>query len=144
QDYFDFQQSTPFDAEGLVFVDNKMVVFTKNRRTLTTEIYVVSPTTEAALKIGSLAVGSLITGADYHQEYKTLALTGYHRDKNQYIYVIDNFSLSSVETAKINQYELGFKGAQIEAISIIDSKTFWITSEQTRKFSPFLAKVSIQ
>ena len=68
QDYFDFQQSTPFDAEGLVFIANKMVVFTKNRRTLTTEIYVISTTSEAALKIGSLPVGSLITGADYHQE----------------------------------------------------------------------------
>lgn len=144
QGYFDFQQSTPFDAEGLVFIANKMVVFTKNRRTLTTEIYVISPTSEAALKIGSLPVGSLITGADYHHEYKTLALTGYHRDKNQYVYVIDNFSLSSVDSAKINQYDLGFKGAQIEAISIIDSKTFWITSEQTRKFPAFLAKVSIQ
>ena len=36
--------------------------------------------------------------------------------------MIDKFSLSAIADANINQYELDFKGAQIEAISIIDVK----------------------
>lgn len=144
QDNFDFQQATHFDAEGIVVVENKIVVFTKNRGTLTSEVYVISPSGGPATKMGSLAVGSLITGADYHPETKTLALTGYRRDDNQYLYVIDNFSLSAVADANIAQYDLDFNGAQIEAISIIDSKTFWITSEETKNYKAFLAKLTIE
>ena len=144
QDNFDFQQATHFDAEGIVVIDNKIVVFTKNRGTLTSEVYVISPSGGPATKMGSLAVGSLITGADYHSESKTLALTGYRRDDNQYLYVIDNFSLSAVVDANIAQYDLDFNGAQIEAISIIDTKTFWITSEETKNYKAFLAKLTIE
>ncbi|MBJ34058.1 MAG: hypothetical protein CMC89_04950 [Flavobacteriaceae bacterium] len=144
QDNFDFQQNTHFDAEGIVVVENKIVVFTKNRSTLTSEVYVISPSGGPATKMGSLPVGSLITGADYHQESKTLALTGYRRDDNQYLYVIDNFSLSAVADANISQYDLDFNGAQIEAISIKDAKTFWITSEETTTYNAFLAKIKVQ
>ena len=144
QDNFDFQQNTHFDAEGIVVVENKIVVFTKNRSTLTSEVYVISPSGGPATKIGSLPVGSLITGADYHQESKTLALTGYRRDDNQYLYVIDNFSLSAVADVNISQYDLDFNGAQIEAISIKDAKTFWITSEETTTYNAFLAKIKVQ
>lgn len=144
QENFDFQQATYFDAEGIIFTESKIVVLTKNRSTLTSEVYVISPSGGPATKMGSLPVGSLITGADYHQPSKTLALTGYKRDKNQYLYVIKNFTLSSIKDATINQYELDFNGAQIEAISIIDAKTFWITSEKTRNFDAFLAKIEIQ
>ena len=143
QDNFGFQQATPFDAEGIVYVEDKIVVFTKNRSTLTSEVYVIPAMGGAATKMGSLPVGSLITGADYHQETKTLALTGYQKDENQHLYVINNFSLSAIADAKINRYDLDFNGAQIEAISIIDAKTFWITSEKTRKYAAFLAKISI-
>ena len=104
----------------------------------------ISPSGGPATKIGSLPVGSLITGADYHQESKTLALTGYRRDDNQYLYVIDNFSLSAVADANISQYDLDFNGAQIEAISIKDAKTFWITSEETTTYNAFLAKIKVQ
>ena len=144
QDNFDFQQATHFDAEGIVVVENKIVVFTKNRSTLISEVYVISPSGGPATKMGSLDVGSLITGADYHQESKTLALTGYRRDDNQYLYVIDNFSLSAVADANISQYDLDFNGAQIEAISIIDAKTFWVTSEKTTTYNAFLAKIRVQ
>ncbi|MBL19045.1 MAG: hypothetical protein CMC82_04365 [Flavobacteriaceae bacterium] len=144
QDNFDFQQDTHFDAEGIVIAENKIVVFTKNRSMLTSEVYVISPSGGPATKMGSLAVGSLITGADYQQENKTLVLTGYRRDDNQYLYVIDNFSLSAIADANISQYELNFNGAQIEAISIIDAKTFWITSEKTTTFNAFLAKIRVQ
>ena len=144
QDNFDFQQATHFDAEGIVVVENKIVVFTKNRSTLTSEVYVISPSGGPATKMGSFAVGSLITGADYHQESKTLALTGYRRDDNQYLYVIDNFSLSALADANISQYDLDFNGAQIEAISIIDAKTFWVTSEKTTTYNAFLAKIRVQ
>lgn len=143
QENFGYQQATPFDAEGVIFIENQLVVFTKNRSTQTTEIYTVSKTSEAAKKIGSLPVGSLITGADYHQESNTLALTGYGKNKIQYLYVINNFTLSTISSASINQYDLHLNEAQVEAVAILDPKTFWITSEETTKYNAFLAKVTI-
>ena len=143
QENFGYQQATPFDAEGVIFIEDQLVVFTKNRSTQTTEIYTVSKTSEAAKKIGSLPVGSLITGADYHQESNTLALTGYGKNKIQYLYVINNFTLSTISSASINQYDLHLNEAQVEAVAILDSKTFWITSEETTKYNAFLAKVTI-
>ena len=76
--------------------------------------------TEAAKKIGSLPVGSLITGADYHHESNTLALTGYGKNKIQYLYVINNFTLSTISSASINQYDLHLNAAQVEAVAILD------------------------
>lgn len=143
QENFGYQQATPFDAEGVIFIENQLVVFTKNRSTQTTEIYTVSKTSEAAKKIGSFPVGSLITGADYHQESNTLALTGYGKNKIQYLYVINNFTLSTISSASINQYDLHLNEAQVEAVAILDPKTFWITSEETTKYNAFLAKVTI-
>ncbi|MGB0444097.1 MAG: hypothetical protein ACPGFK_04630 [Flavobacteriaceae bacterium] len=143
QENFGYQQATPFDAEGVIFIEDQLVVFTKNRSTQTTEIYTVSKTSEAAKKIGSLRVGSLITGADYHQESNTLALTGYGKNKIQYLYVINNFTLSTISSASINQYDLHLNEAQVEAVAILDPKTFWITSEETTKYNAFLAKAII-
>lgn len=143
QENFGYQQATPFDAEGVIFIEDQLVVFTKNRSTQITEIYTVSKTSEAAKKIGSLPVGSLITGADYHQESNTLALTGYGKNKIQYLYVINNFTLSTISSASINQYDLHLNEAQVEAVAILDPKTFWITSEETTKYNAFLAKVII-
>lgn len=143
QENFGYQQATPFDAEGVIFIEDQLVVFTKNRSTQTTEIYTVSKTSEAAKKIGSFPVGSLITGADYHQESNTLALTGYGKNKIQYLYVINNFTLSTISSASINQYDLHLNEAQVEAVAILDPKTFWITSEETTKYNAFLAKAII-
>jgi len=140
---FGFQQASPYDAEGLIYIENTAVVFTKNRKSKTTELYVVSKENKAAKKIGSLAVGSLITGADYHQETKTLVLTASHRDKRQSLYVIKDFSLAFSPNIAMSQYELDFRGTQIEAVSIIDDKTLWVTSEKTRKNPAFLAKIAI-
>lgn len=143
QQYFGFQQNTPFDAEGLIFIENNLLVFTKNRSTKTTELYIVSKQKKAAKKIGSLPVGSLITGADYHQKSNLLVLTGNDKDKRQYLYVINDFTLSPNPNLSINQYELDFRGAQIEAVSIINKKTIWITSEKNGKHPVFLAKIAL-
>jgi len=143
QQNFGYQQATPFDAEGVIFIEDQWVIFTKNRSAQTSEIYTVSKTSEAAKKIGSLPVGSLITGADYHHESNTLALTGYGKNKIQYLYVINNFTLSTISSASINQYDLHLNAAQVEAVAILDPKTFWITSEKTNSYYAFLSKVKI-
>lgn len=143
---FSFNQATPFDAEGLIYIDGQLLLFSKNRKTKTTELYLLprsSDENKAAKKIGSLPVGSLITGADFDPKSKTLVLTGYGSSYDQYLYVLRNFSLESIADVEISQHVLDFKGAQIEAVCIMDENQVWITSEKTRKHPTFLAKISI-
>ena len=56
---------------------------------------------------------------------------------------MNDFSLSKVSNVEIQQYRLDLDKAQVEAISIVDNKTFWITSESEKisEHQPFLAKV---
>lgn len=142
QHYFGFQQETSYDAEAIIYIENKIVLFTKNRSTLSTEIYVLNKKDEKAKKISSIPVGALITAADYHTQTKTLALVGYLKSKHQFLYRIKGFDLAPDTTFSIESYKLPFKGAQIEAVSFIDANTVWITSEKTSKYAPFLAKIS--
>lgn len=143
---YSFNQATPFDAEGLIFIDGQLLLFSKNRKTKTTELYLLprsSAENKAAKKIGSLPVGSLITGADFDHVSKTLVLTGYGSSHNQYLYVIRNFNLESLAEVDFTQHALDFKGAQIEAVYIIDAHQVWITSEKTSAYPAFLAKIAI-
>lgn len=119
-----------FDAEALISYDNKLILFSKNRKDLTSEVYIIPKEigTYKLEEINSISTDCLITGADYDNDLKMLALVGYDLDHgNHYIFKIKNFdplNISSFNKAKI---EIG--KAQIESIKIIDDKTFWLTSE---------------
>ena len=137
---------TPFDAEAIINIENKYLVFTKNRNTLTTEMYLIDKTLNRPVEaeyIESLNVNSLITGGDYNEDSKTLVLTSYSSGGHQYLIRIKNFSLQTLENIEIENYGLDYKDAQIEAITIINENEFWITSEETDSFEPFLAKIKI-
>ena len=60
-----------------------------------------------------------------------MALTGSLSFKGDeyYILKIEDFDLESNKDYKINMYEIPIGKTQVEAIKIIDSSTFWITSE---------------
>ena len=141
-----FNALTPFDAEAIINIENKYLVFTKNRNTLTTEMYLIDKTLNRPVEaeyIESLNVNSLITGGDYNEDSKTLVLTSYSSGGHQYLIRIKNFSLQTLKNIEIENYGLDYKDAQIEAITIINENEFWITSEETDSFEPFLAKIKI-
>ena len=146
QTSFLFNALTPFDAEAIININNKYLVFTKNRNTLTTEMYLIDKNLNrpiVAEYVESLNVNSLITGGDYNEDSKTLVLTSYSSGGYQYLIRIKNFSLQTLENIEIENYGLDYKDAQIEAITIINENEFWITSEETDSFEPFLAKIKI-
>ena len=146
QTSFLFNALTPFDAEAIININNKYLVFTKNRNTLTTEMYLIDKNLNrpiVAEYVESLNVNSLITGGDYNEDSKTLVLTSYSSGGYQYLIRIKNFSLQTLENIEIESYGLDYKDAQIEAITIINENEFWITSEETDSFEPFLAKIKI-
>ena len=131
QDSYKINRNTIYDAEGLISVNDKLLIFTKNRAKKITELYMLpkSQGNYNAKKIKTLNVKSIITGADYNKELKLLALTSTIDFIKYYIITIDNFNLENNKDYKIKMVEIPIGKTQVEAIKIIDRNNFWITSE---------------
>ena len=112
-------------------------LFEKNKLKKITEIYALPKIAGKyeAKKIGSLNTQSIITGGDYGPNTKLLALTGTLIFNEYYILKIEDFDLESKKDYKIDMYEIPVGKTQVEAIKIIDSNTFWITSEDEKSSS---------
>ena len=134
--FITLEKSSQYDAEGLITIDENLIIFTKNKLKKITEIYTLPKTagTYEAKKIGSLNTQSIITAADYDSKTKLLALTGSRSfiGDEYYILKIEDFDLEIKKDYKINMYEIPIGKTQVEAIKIIDSNTFWITSEDEK------------
>ena len=126
-----------YDAEALITIDDYLIILTKNKLKKITEIYALPkiPGKYEAKKIGSLNTKSIITGGDYDQKTKLLALTGTLIFNEYYIIKIENFDLERKKDYKIDMYEIPIGKTQVEAIKIIESNTFWITSEDEKSSS---------
>ena len=126
-----------YDAEALITIDDFLIILTKNKLKKITEIYVLPKIAGKyeAKKIGSLNTQSIITGGDYDPDTKLLALTGTLFFNEYYILKIENFNLEVNKDYKIDMYEIPIGKTQVEAIKIIDSNTFWISSEDEKSSS---------
>ena len=126
-----------YDAEALISIDDYLIILTKNKLKKITEIYALPKIAGKyeAKKIGSLNTQSIITGGDYDPDTKLLALTGTLIFNEYYILKIEDFDLESKKDFKIDMYEIPIGKTQVEAIKIIDSNTFWITSEDEKSSS---------
>ena len=102
--------------------------------TKTTQIYKLpkTPGTYEAKKIGELNTQSIITGADYHQATKTLAMTATIDFNTYYLLTLKNFTLTPKSDYKINMYKVPVENCQVEAVKILSPKRFWLTSEDEK------------
>ncbi len=94
-------------------------------------------------KISTTNTGSIITSADFDKSSNLLALTSTISFNEYYLLIIDNFSIENKDDYKIKMYEIPVGKTQIEGIKIINSSTFWLTSEQEKKGDPKLFKIKI-
>ena len=145
QSEFEFRLSSMYDAEGLISIDDYLLIFTKNRAKKITEIYKISksPGSQIAEKIGSLDCQSIVTGADYNKNLKLLVLTATVSFEEYYILKLENFDPKKPINYQIDMYEIPLEKTQVESIKIIDKNTFWVTSEAETFGSPYLYKISL-
>lgn len=131
---FKFNRKSRFDAEALISLGSSLIIFTKNRATKTTDIYKLpkTPGTFRAKKIGSLNTQSIVTGADFDPKTQTLALTSTIDFNNYYVLIVENFSINKPENSNVDMFEIPIGKCQVESIKFIDSKTFWISSEDEK------------
>lgn len=137
QNDFRYKKLSQFDAEALISINEFLIIFTKNRATKKTDIYSLPKNggEYEAKKIASLNTQSIITGGDYDQENELLILTSTISFDEYYILKIKDFSLKNKKDYKIEMYEIPIGKTQVEAVKIIDSNTFWITSEDEKSSS---------
>ena len=136
-----------YDAEALVIIDDKIVLFSKDREGLNSDLYLIDKTLsgpQALASISSYSVNTLITGGDYNEENNLLALVGYNSRGDQDLILFNNFVLTDLENNTFVKYKIPLEQAQIEAIKIIDEKNFWITSEDEGIGSPYMYKIKVK
>jgi hypothetical protein len=142
---FKFKLKSQFDAEAIIADGEFLLIFTKNRAKKITDIYKIPKKagSHAAKKIGSLNTNSIVTGGDYLKDLNLLVLTSTVEFDNYFLLKIDNFDLKS-ENNQIEMYEIPVGKTQVEAVKIIDSHNFWLSSENEKNGYPYLYKFSLK
>jgi len=136
-----------YDAEALFLIEDKIAVFSKDRSRLFTDLYLIDKEITSKQVLESKItynVNSLITGGDYNKDMSLLALVSYNSKGSQFLILFEDFNLKNLAEKKFRKFKIPLDRAQIEAIKIIDSKTFWITSEDEGSGSPYMYKVKIE
>ena len=145
QKNFSKETLNKYDAEALTVVGDNLVLFSKNRKTLQSEIYAF-PKLEgnyALTPSGIINTEALITSADYCKVEDLMVLTGYDFEGNQYFYTIQNFNKNRTKNYDLKKYIIPVNSAQIEAVKIINKTEFWITSEGESNGEPRLFKLKL-
>ena len=147
QSKFKKKKKNKFDAESLVSYKDSLLIFSKNRKNLTTEVYAL-PKTPGSYAIApkySFNVDALITGGDYITKLDLLALVGYsYSIKKQYLFLFKNFGSKKTKGSIFKKHDIPITNAQIEAIKIINDKNFWLTSENEGGGYPKLIKLKLK
>lgn len=145
QTSFKKKKKTKFDAESLISYGDSLLVFSKNRKSTSTQLYAFpkTPGTYTLSSLKKFKVNTLITGGDYDPESKLLVLTGYLPDYTQYLLKAKPFALDILDEVVIEKHRLTLENAQVEAVSIIDSTQVWISSEGEGHQIPFLQKLTL-
>ncbi len=80
-----------YDAEALLIIEDKIALFSKDRDSLNTDLYLIDNTVKEKQELSSVAnfnVNSLITGGDYDSDTGILALVSYSIKGEQYLIII--------------------------------------------------------
>ena len=136
-----------YDAEALFLIEDKIAVLSKDRDNLFTDLYLIDKQSNSKQALESKTtynVNSLITGGDYNKDMSLLALVSYNSKGSQFLILFEDFNLETLAEKKFRKFKLPLERAQIEAIKIIDDKTFWITSEDEGIGSPYMYKIKVE
>jgi len=146
QTTFSKESKNEYDAEALAVVDDQLVLFSKNRKNLSSQIYTF-PKVEGDYVLTPRTVidaQSLITAADYQEESDLMVLTGYNFKGEQFFYTLNDFTKNGYENIQLKRYLIPIKPAQIEAIKIINKNEFWLSSESEDKKLPRLFRFTLK
>ena len=136
-----------YDAEALLIIEDKIALFSKDRDSLNTDLYLIDDTVKEKQELSSVAnfnVNSLITGGDYDSDTGILALVSYSSKGEQYLILFEDFNIDNPRNNSYKKYSIPIERAHIEAVKIISEKQYWITSEDEGLGSPYMYKLELK
>ena len=131
------QDSTVFDCEAMLFFNNKIHLFTKNRRDYTTSHYIINQVSGKAEKLETFDTDGMITGADVSPDGKLIVLLGYNLAglPKVFAWLLWDWQAGSdlFFTGNKRRIELGsaLVTGQAEGIAFAGNRTGYITNEET-------------
>lgn len=136
-----------YDAEALLIIEDKIALFSKDRDSLNTDLYLIDDLVKEKQVLSSVAnfnVNSLITGGDYDSDTGILALVSYSSRGEQYLILFEDFNIDTPRYNTFKKYRIPIERAQIEAVKIISEKQFWVTSEDEGLGNPYMYKLEVK
>ena len=146
QDSFFPSSKHEFDAEALLIIEGKIALFSKDRDSLNTDLYLIDESVKEKQELSSVAnfnVNSLITGGDYDSDTGILALVSYSFRGEQYLILFEDFNIDNPRYNSFKKYRIPIERAQIESVKIINGNMFWVTSEDEGMGNPYLYKLEL-
>ena len=146
QDSFFPSSKHEYDAEALLIIEGKIALFSKDRDSLNTDLYLIDESVKEKQELSSVAnfnVNSLITGGDYDSDTGILALVSYSFRGEQYLILFEDFNIDNPRYNSFKKYRIPIERAQIESVKIINGNMFWVTSEDEGIGNPYLYKLEI-
>ena len=131
--------TTNFDCEAFVVLQDSIYLFTKEWNTNRTSIYSLSktPGNHLAKYKETLNVKGLITGATLLPSKKGIVLTGYTQKYTTFLYLLYDFIGTNFSTGNKRKIKLKLPFHQIEGIATQNGSLFYITNESIVK-KPFV------
>lgn len=136
EDQTDFtatNQSTNFDAEAIISVEDSLYIFSKNWGNEETNLYILPKDTGTftAKKIANYNVQGMVTGADYNKNTNTIFLIGYIKLGLPFAVHLENFTSNKFFEGTVNRLQIQLKGSvQTEAICSSADKKYYVSSEK--------------
>jgi hypothetical protein len=134
QTEFDVSKKHNFDCEAILYHNQQIFLFTKNRLDNKTNLYVLpaQPGNYAAKLIGSVEVEGRITGADISPDGKRIALVGYNKKSDCFLWTFESFESNNFFNGKSQKYNLGQYAqiGQMEGIAFKDNSNVYLSSEE--------------
>ncbi len=148
QTRFDVERHN-FDCEAMIYWQGMLYLFTKHRADDRSNLYrvpMVPGVVHDAQLLGGFNAGGRITGADISADGGIVALVGYKRSGNCFVWKLTEFQEGSFLSGRKEQYTFGPYSVfgQMESIIFASDTELYIGSEEDSNFNlpPRLYRVS--
>ena len=127
--------TTNFDCEAFVVLQDSIYLFTKEWSTNKTSIYRLpkTPGNHLAQYKETINVEGLITAATLSPSKKEIVLTGYTKEYTTFLYLLYDFKNTDFSKGNKRKIKLNLPFHQIEGITTTDGTVFYISNESTIK-----------
>lgn len=136
-----------FDCEAIIYADNKLYLFTKNRIDHECNLYFIpaKPGRHEAQLISRFDTGGLITGAEISPSGKKVILIGYNKKADVFLWILENFKGNDYFSGSKTLVSLGkFRDiGQAEAVCFTKENTVLISSEAIEEVPASLYKINL-